>query len=257
MPAATGAHAPSSPPVFSDLHARQGPAQAESQQIPSTQWPEMHAASDAQGEGASRSGWHVPSATRQWLEGVHCASEAHAVAHVAPSPHTYGAQTVAWGAQLPAPSHVGAVTTPFVQLGARHSTPAACLRHARAPSQTPSVPHVNGGSVGHSASGSVPATTGAHTPSAAPVTTPAHASQGPAHALSQQTPSTHATAHSLPYAHATPGFASAKISGTSRKMSLPSPPATRTAPLARRHAVWNVRVARSGGVGENAPAAGS
>jgi hypothetical protein len=83
--------------------------------------------------------------------------------------------------------------------------PAIQRRHAPAPSHVPSNPQLSVDSCMHSLPGSVPAVTGRHRPSAAPVSAPAHALQPPVHAVSQQTPSTQLPlAHSEPALHTVP-----------------------------------------------------
>lgn len=61
----------------------------------------------------------------------------------APAPHTNGAQPdVEPGTHVPDPLQVAAVVCdPLVQDAAVHTVPATYLRHAPAPSHTPSVPH--------------------------------------------------------------------------------------------------------------------
>ncbi len=130
----------------------------------------------------------------------------HDVAHdVAPhmySPHD--ALVTVW--QTPAPSHVRAgVNVDTVHDWPTQVVPASQRRQAPAPSHVPSNPQLSVDSCMHSLPGSVPAVTGRHWPSAAPVIAAAHALQLPVHAVSQHTPSTQLPlAHSEPAAHTVP-----------------------------------------------------
>ena len=77
------------------------------------------------------------------------------------------------------------------------------FRHAPAPSQVPSSPHVIAVSSEHCPSGSVPLGTSMHSPSLPAI---AHDLQVPAHAVLQQTPCAQVDdAHSLPAVHGAPG----------------------------------------------------
>ena len=119
----------------------------------------------------------------------------------------YGAQ--AWGLRvthMPLPSHCGAWTRPrpsALQRGVPQVVPAACLRQAPAPSQTPSSPQLSG-------SVAVQRPRGSAMPAARLLQTPAdpgrlQAWQVPQLADSQQTPSVQKPlAHSLPALQATP-----------------------------------------------------
>ena len=84
-----------------------------------------------------------------------------------------------------------------VPLPVPHSVPTAQYAHAPDPSHEPFLPHVVFDSCGHSLSGSVLAPIAPHTPSVPPPFFAAlHATHVPAHAVSQQKPSTQ-----LPVAH--------------------------------------------------------
>ena len=81
--------------------------------------------------------------------------------------------------------------------GVPHDVPTGHVAHARFPSHWPVSPHVDAGCPAHSESGSVPEATAPQTPSApVPFFDAEHASHAPAHAVSQQKPSTQ-----LPLAH--------------------------------------------------------
>jgi hypothetical protein len=90
----------------------------------------------------------------------------------------------------------------------------------------PSKPQLSVDSAMHSLPGSVPAVTGRHRPSAAPVIAPAHALQLPVHAVSQHTPSTQLPlAHSGPAAHTVP-----LVFGATHALPTQAPPGAQSAP---------------------------
>src|SRR5262249_32295819 len=101
------------------------------------------------------------------------------------------------------------------------------LRHAPAPSQSPSKPHVVAASAMHSSWGSLPAAMGPHTPSApCSLRSALHAMQVPLQSESQQTPSTqYPVRHSLACVQGQPA-----ATHSSSDVSL-SPAATSTLPL--------------------------
>jgi hypothetical protein len=107
----------------------------------------------------------------------------------APVPQVYGLQpTVPTVWHVPLPLHVRAgvsVTVDAGQLAATQIVPVAYCRHAPAPLQKPSVPHVDAPASVHWFSGSWPAPTFAHVPS---VPASAHDRQVAVHAVAQHTP---------------------------------------------------------------------
>ena len=105
-----------------------------------------------------------------------------------------------------------------MQLAAPHTVPADHSSQLAAPLHTPVVPQLDASVVGHSSSGSVPATTGAQVPSGAPVRALVHAEHVPPHALPQHTPSTqYPLAHSEPAPHADPLVRSGTHAAPSQK----------------------------------------
>ena len=96
---------PSTPlPFLPAEHASQLPAQAVSQQKPSTQWLLEHCEADVQLLPLSWSGWHEVSELLQYAEEMQLVSEAHDVAQALPE-HVYGEQAVTFdGSHDPNPS---------------------------------------------------------------------------------------------------------------------------------------------------------
>ncbi|MGB8297794.1 MAG: hypothetical protein WCG85_20425 [Polyangia bacterium] len=94
--------------------------------------------------------------------------------------------------QVPLPLHwLAGVNVPCpVHDEVLHGVPSTWKRQAPTPSQVPSRPQVLGAAAVHSLSGLVPAFTGRHRPSLAPVFVAEQAWHVPVHALSQHTPST-------------------------------------------------------------------
>jgi hypothetical protein len=89
-------------------------------------------------------------------------------------------------AQAPAPSQSRAcVAVAPVQLAATHCVPLTCLRHAPAPLQVPSLPHVDAAAAGHcdATVGGAPAAIGEHVPT---LSFSAHDWHVPVQALLQQ-----------------------------------------------------------------------
>ena len=89
-------------------------------------------------------------------------------------------------AQTPAPSHNRAdVAVAAVQVGAAHCVPLTCFRHAPAPLQVPSLPHVDAAAAGHCAaiSGGSPGAIGEQVPR---LPTSVHDMHVPVQALLQQ-----------------------------------------------------------------------
>jgi hypothetical protein len=116
------------------------------------------------------------------------ASDAQLVAQAAPA-HWYAPHDdVVPALQVPAPLQVEAeVSCALVQLAARQTVPAAHLRHAPAPSQVPSVPHVEAADAVQSLRGLVPGSANLHVPT---LFVALHVWQVPVQEVSQQTPST-------------------------------------------------------------------
>lgn len=143
----------------------------------------------------------------QKLPGAQSAIVAQLVRHAEPE-QMYAPQPVLPPlTQEPAPSHVLAFTCVFPeQLCATHSVPLAYLRHAPAPSHSPSLPHVVSGCASHSPSGSVPSAIAPQVPSAPPpFFAVLHAWHVALHASSQHTPSEQKPLwHSEPDPHAVP-----------------------------------------------------
>jgi hypothetical protein len=184
-PAGTLVHEPTEP---ARLQARQVPVQAEAQQTPCAQVPDWQSGSATQA---------APRGDLPQLPPVQTFGATQSVLLVqlvrqSPPPQTNGAQLwVVPATQVPAPSQRAArVLVDPVQLWTVHTVPDAYLRQAPIPSQVPSLPQVATASITHSLSGSVPTETGRHRPSGSPVRDAAQAAQRPAHADSQQTPST-------------------------------------------------------------------
>jgi hypothetical protein len=120
----------------------------------------------------------------------HSAAPVHVTTQAAPrhfaGPHDFVA--VAGALHMPCPSHVLAnvcveLAAPLTHVWAAHSVPAGHLRQAPAPSQKPSVPHVDGSVRAHCAD--APTGTGRHVPSE-PAT--AHDWHAAVHAALQQKP---------------------------------------------------------------------
>ena len=125
---------------------------------------------------------------------AHAASFAHVVAHALPL-HPYGAHAVlddVW--HTPAPLHDCPLCVPPLHVVDPHAVPAAYCAHAPEPLHVPFVPQLALPWFAQSLSGLVPVATFRHLPSAAPLTAPCllllHAMHVPAHAVSQQYPST-------------------------------------------------------------------
>src|SRR5262249_25669706 len=98
------------------------------------------------------------------------------------------------------------------------TVPEGCRAHAPAPSHTPVEPHVAAGCVGPPSSGSVPAATGPHAPSAPDAFFAAlHAMHVELHASAQQKPSMQKPeAHWGPTAQDDPVAAGAAVTATPR-----------------------------------------
>ena len=117
-------------------------------------------------------------------------SPEHAAPQLLESAQTNGSHVVTVSMHPPAWSHALVCSSVPRHVGPPHEVPAAYLRHAPAPSHSPSPPQVAGASGTQSSSGSVPFAIAPHAPSLPdPFFAALHASQVPAHADSQQTPS--------------------------------------------------------------------
>ena len=116
--------------------------------------------------------------------------------------HRYGAQLVVPDAatHVPAPSHCSPLRLPPLQLVLPHAVPAGYLAHVPPPLHAPLVPQLAAPWSAHSLSGSAPVATARHVPflpaAPSPCLLALHAMHVPAHAVSQQNPSTQ-----LPFAH--------------------------------------------------------
>jgi hypothetical protein len=147
------------------------PVQAASQQSPSgAQNPLPHSPLAAQAAPFARLTWQVPPT--QAVPSGQSAFSVHGMAH--PSPlHAYAPQsTRAPAVQSPAPSQIPAEANVCGsrQAAGAHSRPSGAARHAPRPSHAPSCPQASPAvSSAQSSCGSMPAMTGAHAPSSAPV----------------------------------------------------------------------------------------
>ena len=200
-PGSANAHVPR---LLGAAQVWQVPPHAVLQQTPSTQNPLMQSPPTAQAVPLFSCGTQWPAA--QWLPAVQSAFDPQLVAHDA-APHMYAPQSEVAGVwQTPAPLQVLAgVNVVPLHIAAAQTVPATHRRQAPPPSQKPSRPQLDGRSAVHSLSGSVPPTTGRHSPSACAVLAFEHAEQLPAHADSQQMPSTQLPlVHSAPLRHVAP-----------------------------------------------------
>jgi hypothetical protein len=186
-----GPQTPSAPlPFFAIEHAWQRPLHAVAQQTPSTQKPEEHWLDVEQGPPLPEATPHTPPL--QVYPAAQSALVAQVVLHALPL-HAYGVQSMPppCGTHVPAPLQACVFRTVPWHVGIPHIVPSAQSWQAPAPSQKPSVPHVDWACAEHSLSGSVPAVMGPQVPSAPPpFLAIEHAWQRPVHAVAQQTPST-------------------------------------------------------------------
>jgi hypothetical protein len=168
------------------LHASHCPEHALLQQTPSVQLPDVHWLEARHVAPFACFAAHDPALQKSPV--TQSASDAHVVKQLV-APHTNGAHAVVVGVpHAPDPSHPAAlVATPLVQEGALHVVLAPGYAHAVRPLPSQLPPHV------------VPLPAhAARVPTGAPVAAPhvpidpatLHASHCPAHAPSQQTPST-------------------------------------------------------------------
>lgn len=200
VPLATGPQRPFTPePFFAAEHARHEPEQAVLQQTPSAQLPLEHSPAVAQGAPFGLSA-HAPEPL-QLAEPLHSSSGSVLMAmlpHAPSAPLPFFAAVHAWHVPVQGPLQ----HTPSTQLPVTHSTP---LEHA-CPLAIWHWPAPQLSRPAHSLSGSVPASTSPHTPSAPePFNAAVHAWHTPKQAVSQQTPSTHAPLAQSPAAlHGSP-----------------------------------------------------
>jgi len=187
VPLATLLHVPSLPEIPHDLQVVE---QAWSQQKPCAQKPESHSLGIVQAVPIDLS-VHTPplqmlGATQSVVAVavVQVVRQAPAVVSQVYLPHGRDAAA----RQTPAPSQVRAdnAVVEFMHAAAPHTVVVPYLRHAPAPSQVPSLPHVEAAAIGHweATSGALPAAIGEQVP-----TLPAieHDMQVPVHAMLQQT----------------------------------------------------------------------
>lgn len=156
------------------------------QQYPWAQKPESHSVAAVQ---AVPVGFSVQIPALQMLGETQSVSAVQAVRHPVPAAsHLYFRhELIVAAAQTPAPSQAREdVSVETVQLAAAHCVPMAYLRHAPAPLQVPSFPHVVDAAIGHcdATSGGSPVAIGEQVPML-PVSE--HDMQVPVHALLQQT----------------------------------------------------------------------
>jgi hypothetical protein len=144
-PAGTGAQLPARPLTLQDW---QLPQLAVSQQTPLVQKPLAHSLAAVQVRPSAFTLPHAPF-TLHRCGAAQSAAQVQVVRQaLVVESQRYGAQ--AWGVRvtpIPLPSHWGARSSPrpsALQRGAPQVVPAACLRQAPAPSQTPSSPQVLG-----------------------------------------------------------------------------------------------------------------
>ena len=180
------------------------PAQAESQHTPSTQFPTEHSAAAPHCAPIDFVGAQLPA--------TQYSSGGQSVSRVQDTLHTDARQPLAQacgppGTQTPLPlQNEGPIAVTPLQLPLPHPVLATAFgAHAPLPLQNPGASQSPCGS-GHSLSGSLPATMLPHTPSTpVPLIVALHAMHAPAHAVSQQTPSTHDLwRHAFDVAHAAP-----------------------------------------------------
>ena len=152
----------------------------------------------------------LPSPTQapplQWLPCAHAAFDEHVVAQPAPLQRNAPQDTVVAPTQWPPPSQWPAVVpVPFRHDGPEHTAVAPHFSQAP-PWHRPSVPQLASEVAAHLPRGSsIPSTALLHVPSAPPVRAAEQAWQAPAHAWSQQTPSTQKPLlQSAPIVHAAP-----------------------------------------------------
>ncbi len=185
VPLATLLHVPTLPVIAHDLHV---PVHAWLQQTPCAQKPESHSFAIVHavpiGLSVQVLALQMLGATQSVAAVVQVVRHAFAVVSQVYLPHKVGAAAP----QTPAPSHVrdDKAVVAFVHIGPAHCVPLTCLRHAPAPLQVPSLPHVDAAAAGHcdATSGGSPGPIGEHVPTL-PVSE--HDMQVPVQAMLQQT----------------------------------------------------------------------
>jgi hypothetical protein len=185
VPLATLLHRPRLPAIAHDLH---GVSHAWLQQYPCAQKLEAHSPAAVHaaplGLSVQMLALQMLGATQSVAAVVQLVRQAPVVVSQVYFPH--GLDVAA--PQTPAPLQVRAdkATVELEHIGAAHWVPLTCLRHAPAPSQLPSLPHVDAAAAGHceATSGGAPGPIGEHVPTL-PVSE--HDMQVPVQALLQQT----------------------------------------------------------------------
>ena len=185
VPLATLLHTPRLPAIAHDLHAV---SHAWLQQYPCAQKLEPHSPGVVHaapvGLSVQMLALQMLGATQSVAAVVQLVRQAPAVVSQVYLPH--GLDVAA--PQTPAPLQVRAdrAIVALEHIGAAHWVPLTCLRHAPAPSQVPSFPHVVAAAAGHCAatSGGAPGAIGEHVPTL-PVSE--HDTQVPVQAELQQT----------------------------------------------------------------------
>ena len=170
------------------------PAHAVSQQYPSTQFPFAHCRASAHALPLACAALHVRAVVSHQYPLTQSPSVTHAAPHAFPE-QTYGAHgDDAPEMHDPDPLHACPVCVPLAHVVEPHAVPAGHCAQAPAPLHVPLVPQLVAACATQSPSGLVPVATARHLPSAAPLTPPCllllHAMHVPAHAVSQQYPST-------------------------------------------------------------------
>jgi hypothetical protein len=174
------------PAVPARAHELQIPLHSVLQHAPSSQNPELHSSGAVH---APPSGFLPQLALMHVFGAVHSASFEQTVWQTAFAPHTKGAQLCVAGvghAPLASQRDASVMVEPVHDASAQIA-PCAYLRHAPAPSHTPSRPHVATVSSGHWSRGSVPTSAGMHVPR---LPTAAQVMHVPAQSEVQHTPST-------------------------------------------------------------------
>jgi hypothetical protein len=182
-PAGTFVQVPGLPVTVHDL---QVPVQAELQQTPCTQYPELHSAFIEQVEPSD---FFPQLPFMQALGETQSVFVAQVLPHAVADPHLNGSHAEAVPAlHRPAPSQVPAdVSVDPVQDGGVHCVPAVYCSQAPAPLHLPSAPQVDAFAIGHweAATGAAPAGIAVQVPT---VPVRAHDTQVAAHPVLQQRP---------------------------------------------------------------------
>lgn len=136
------------PCVPASPHERQTPSHAVLQHVPCWHIPELHSAAAVQ---APPSGFFPQLVAMHVLGAAHSSSFEHTIWQMPLVPHAYGSHgCVTAVGHLPSASQRAAsvIVDPVHEAGA-HVVPTGYLRHAPAPSQTPSRPQLAMPSSGH------------------------------------------------------------------------------------------------------------